>query len=223
MADVLELPAGAPSGTPGQVGVFAGASGDPGLLIHRDHHRVVGAAPVQVAHVGGAGEELRVGRAGQPAAHQVGLEIDGVQDPSDLGGRDGQPGQVRLLGQQPVGPHRVRARRRRGGRGDDPQPVFGAQPRPSQRPGAIDQGGRAFDGEPFAPGPDGVQMPTRLAADLGVGRSGGQSQDHRGPLHLPERRGSGHRRILQLLPFFPGQLDHERTGQSHRPTLRSAY
>jgi hypothetical protein len=39
---------------------------------------------VQVADLGGLGEEVWVGAAGQPAAYPVGLKVQIGQDPSDL-------------------------------------------------------------------------------------------------------------------------------------------
>ena len=56
VADVFELPAGASAGAGGLVGVFAGAGGDAGLLVHADHHGVRRAGAVQVADLGGPGE-----------------------------------------------------------------------------------------------------------------------------------------------------------------------
>nr|WP_265584266.1 hypothetical protein [Streptomyces acidicola] len=51
------------------------------------------------ADVGGAGEEVRVGRAGQPAADQMGLEVDGAEDPSNLRGGYCQAEQPKVAGQ----------------------------------------------------------------------------------------------------------------------------
>ncbi len=210
MADVLELPAGALPGAAGLAGVFAGACGDPGLLIHADHHRVRRAGAVERAHVSGTGEELRVGWSGQPAAHQVRLEIDAGQDPSDLGGGDRQARTAQVIGW--------------GGRGgDDLQLVLGGQPGPPQRPGPVDERSQPLGGEPLAPGADGVHMPPGRAGRGGVRHSLGQCQDHRSPLHLRERRGARVSQAFKHLTLGLGQFDRERTGQPHRPTPRSAY
>jgi hypothetical protein len=135
----------------------------------------------------------------------VRLEVDAVQDPADLGGGDRQPGDPQVASQQPVGPRRVRARRGLGRGGDDPQLVLRRQAGTAERPGPVGQRGQAFGGEAFAPGADGVDMPPGCAGRGGVRHPVGHRQDHAGPLHLYERRGTRIGHLFQSPPLGLGQ------------------
>jgi hypothetical protein len=56
----------------------------PGFLVHRRHDRVRWVVPVDRADLCGPGEEVRVGRAGQPAADPVWCQVGRGQDPADV-------------------------------------------------------------------------------------------------------------------------------------------
>jgi hypothetical protein len=121
VADVLLFLTGNTAGRWRDGGPGAAARADAGLLVDRQHQRVVGRDQVQPAHIGGAFPELWHLPAGDPAAHPVGLEVEICQDPADLRGGDADVGQG--VGELAVAPVAGRIRRRLGDGGEQPQPL----------------------------------------------------------------------------------------------------
>lgn len=168
MADVLVLTTGrAPRGHRGR-GLDRVAGGDGLLLVDGEDEGVLRGAEVQPADVGRPLPELRVLLPGDPAPHQVGLDVEVGQDATDLGGRDPDVlGQA--LGQLGVAPVAGRVGRLGGGGGHHSQAVVVVVDTGPAPAGGVLEAAEAVLLEAPAPLAHRLLAEAHLGGDLAVG------------------------------------------------------
>ena len=214
MTDVLPLDSLAAPWGGGLVLVFAFLGLHRGLLVDRQHDRVVGAVQIDATHVADPIPEVGVITTVQPAAHLGDIDVHRLEDPADLRWGNLDPVGEQRVGKFDVSPHGhgiivflFRCRDR-----GEFHAVVMADPSGASAASPVLQSVEPIDHEPFAPHADLVLIHCDLDTDLGQRHPLLAQQDRSCSAHLASCRRVCTHSPLKLVAILVSQhqpLDRE--------------